>query len=92
MADFPTRRAFVRGLASCGGLAGVAMRPSTAAVAESGVPGYEAASWTGLLAPAATPRPVVEKLWDAANAAMQIPAVKDLLLRDGFGVIIRESG
>ena len=51
------------------------------------MPGYEAASWIGLLAPAATPRPIVDKLWDAATAAIQIPAVKDLLVRDGSEIV-----
>ena len=40
--------------------------PDVPTVAEAGVPGYEAASWIGLLAPAATPRPIVERLWEAS--------------------------
>ena len=62
--------------------------PDTPTVAEAGVPGYEAASWIGLLAPTATPRPIVERLWDAANTAMQEPAVKDILLRDGSDIVV----
>jgi tripartite-type tricarboxylate transporter receptor subunit TctC len=31
-------------------------------IAESGVPGYEAATWYGLLAPAGTPRAIVDRL------------------------------
>src|SRR5207344_450866 len=34
--------------------------PDLPTVAESGLPGYEALGWFGLLAPAATPRPIVE--------------------------------
>src|SRR5262249_59126012 len=39
--------------------------PDTPTVAEAGVPGYEAASWIGLLAPVATPSPFIDRLWDA---------------------------
>src|SRR5882724_1473644 len=62
--------------------------PDVPTVAESGVPGYEAASWIGLLAPVATPRPVIERLWDAAHTGMQEPAVKDILLRDGSEIVV----
>jgi tripartite-type tricarboxylate transporter receptor subunit TctC len=46
-------------------------------IAESGVPNYQVDSWTGLLAPAATPRPVVERL----NAEM-VKAARDASYRD----------
>jgi tripartite-type tricarboxylate transporter receptor subunit TctC len=62
--------------------------PDVPTVAEAGVPGYEAASWIGLLAPSGTPQPVVARLWDAVNVAMQDPAVRDLLLRDGSDVVV----
>ena len=51
------------------------------------MPGYEASSWIGFLAPAGTPAPVMTKLWDAVNAAMQEPAVREVLLRDGSDVV-----
>jgi len=44
--------------------------PDLPTVAESGLPGYEAVGWFGLLAPAATPRAVVEKLSTDANRAL----------------------
>ena len=44
--------------------------PDLPTVAESGLPGYEAVGWFGLLAPAATPRPVVDKLSADANRAL----------------------
>ena len=50
--------------------------PDTPTVAEAGVPGYEAASWIGLLAPAAMPRPLIDRLWEAWRGHA-IPAVKD---------------
>jgi tripartite-type tricarboxylate transporter receptor subunit TctC len=62
--------------------------PEVPTVAEAGVPGYEASSWIGLLAPAATPPPVIARLWDALNSSMQAPAVKDILLRDGSDIVV----
>jgi tripartite-type tricarboxylate transporter receptor subunit TctC len=51
-----------------------ARRPETLAdlptVAESGLPGYEALGWFGLLAPAATPKPIVEKLSAEASRVL----------------------
>jgi tripartite-type tricarboxylate transporter receptor subunit TctC len=38
------------------------LMPGIPTVAEAGVPGYEATIWLGIMAPAATPKPVVEKL------------------------------
>src|SRR5260221_10051978 len=49
--------------------------PDVPTVAESGVPGYEATSWIGLLAPAATPQPITERLWNAATSAIRLAAV-----------------
>jgi len=60
----------------------------TPTVAEAGVPGYEAASWIGLLAPATTPPPLVDRLWDALARAMDTSAVKDVLLRDGSEIVM----
>jgi tripartite-type tricarboxylate transporter receptor subunit TctC len=62
--------------------------PELPTVAEAGVPGYEASSWIGLLAPAGTPRPAIARLWEAVNVAMQDPSVRDLLLRDGSDVVV----
>lgn len=50
--------------------------PDLPTVAEAGVPGYEAVGWFGLLAPAKTPAPIVEKLSADANKALGESAVK----------------
>src|SRR6266581_3967668 len=50
--------------------------PDLPTVAESGLPGYEAVGWFGLLAPAATPKPVVDKLSADANRALADPDVR----------------
>jgi tripartite-type tricarboxylate transporter receptor subunit TctC len=51
----------LKGLATTG-KARSAVTPEVPTVAEAGVPGYEATIWLGLMAPAETPKPVVEKL------------------------------
>src|SRR5213594_4273015 len=44
--------------------------PDLPTVAESGLPGYEAVGWFGLLAPAATPKPLVRQLSADANRVL----------------------
>jgi tripartite-type tricarboxylate transporter receptor subunit TctC len=51
--------------------------PELPTVAEAGVPGYEAGTWSGVIGPAGMPRPVVEKLNAAINRAIQSPAFKE---------------
>ena len=44
------------------GRARSAVLPDVPTMAEAGVPGYEATIWLGIMAPAATPRPIIDKL------------------------------
>ena len=48
--------------------------PNLPTIAEAGVPGYVAATWTGIVAPAGVPRPVVDKLNAAVNKALKSDA------------------
>jgi len=57
--------------------------PDLPTVAESGVPGYEAASWYGVLAPAKTPRAIVMKLNSEVAHIAQLPEVRERLAADG---------
>jgi tripartite-type tricarboxylate transporter receptor subunit TctC len=57
--------------------------PEIPTIAESGVPGYEAVQWYGVLAPAATPRPIVQRLHDDIVRILQLPNVRELLVKDG---------
>ena len=59
--------------------------PDVPTVIESGVPGYEVASWNGIAAPAKTPRPVVDLLNKEINAVLALPEVKQRF--DELGVI-----
>jgi tripartite-type tricarboxylate transporter receptor subunit TctC len=47
--------------------------PDLPTVAEAGVPGYEAGTWSGVIAPAGVPRPIVDKLNAAINGALRSP-------------------
>jgi tripartite-type tricarboxylate transporter receptor subunit TctC len=62
--------------------------PDVPTVAEAGVAGYEATSWIGLLAPAATATTAINKLWESVSAAMRDPEVRDVLLRDGSDIVV----
>ena len=46
-------------------------------MAEAGVPGYEAPTWSGVIAPAGVPRPIVDKLNAAINRAIESQAFRD---------------
>lgn len=50
--------------------------PELPTIAEGGVPGYEAAGWLGMFAPAKTPAPIVAALANAINAALAKPDVQ----------------
>lgn len=58
--------------------------PDVPTVAESGLPGFEAMSWSGLSAPKGTPKDVLDKLEAAAVKAIQSPGIKDKLEAQGF--------
>jgi tripartite-type tricarboxylate transporter receptor subunit TctC len=47
--------------------------PELPTIAEAGVPGYEAASWSGVIGPSGLPRPVLDKLNAAINRAIASP-------------------
>jgi tripartite-type tricarboxylate transporter receptor subunit TctC len=51
--------------------------PDVPTIAESGVPGYEASTWYGLLAPAGTPKDIVATLSAAAVRALTSPDLKE---------------
>jgi tripartite-type tricarboxylate transporter receptor subunit TctC len=57
--------------------------PDVPTMAEAGLPGVETSLWFGLLAPAGTPRPVVDKLAAATRRAMQTPAAIETLRKQG---------
>ncbi len=70
------RSGTVRALAVSGDHRSAAF-PDLPTIAEAGVPGYSAPTWSGVIAPAGLPRPIVDKLNAAINKAIQSPAFKD---------------
>jgi tripartite-type tricarboxylate transporter receptor subunit TctC len=61
--------------------------PDLPTVAESGLPGYEAALRYGLVAPAGTPRPIIERLNKELRVALAAPDVRERLATDGAEVL-----
>ena len=66
--------------------------PDTPTVAESGFPGFQALSWSGLSALKGTPQPVVDKLEAALKKIMGSPEIKQRLESVGFVVPPAGSG
>jgi len=60
--------------------------PDVPTVAEQGVPGYDVRSWAGLMAPAGTPKPVIDKLNAETLKAIQLAHVKTRLEEMGGDV------
>jgi len=58
--------------------------PDLPTIAEAGLPGFEASVWFGLMAPAGTPRPVIDRLAAAANAALKSDEAAARLRASGF--------
>ena len=63
-----------------------AVLPDVPTVAESGLPGFEASSWFGLLAPAGTPQPVIAKVNAEIAKWLATPEAKEKLLAQGANV------
>jgi len=57
--------------------------PEVPTMIETGVPGYEVTAWSGVIAPAGLPRPVLERLNAAVNAAINEPATRERLAEMG---------
>ncbi len=61
--------------------------PDTPTVSESGLPGYEAMPWLGLVAPAGTPAQIVNKLYAELHEVLQEPAVQERFRSLGLDII-----
>jgi tripartite-type tricarboxylate transporter receptor subunit TctC len=62
--------------------------PQVPTIEEAGLKGYELTPWHGLLAPAGTPRPVIDKVHADVVKALQEPAVRKKLVGAGIDNII----
>jgi tripartite-type tricarboxylate transporter receptor subunit TctC len=61
--------------------------PELPTLAESGFPGYEAVPWFGLMAPAGTPQPIIDRLHVEAVKALAVPEVRKSLEIQGLEVV-----
>ena len=60
--------------------------PELPTIAESGLPGYDASTWGGILAPAGTPKEAVAKLNASINAALKMEDVRSRLTGAGIEI------
>ena len=72
----------VRALATTGKTRSTVL-PNVPTVIEAGIPGYEATIWLGLMAPAGTPKPIIDKINAAVNAAVKRPDIVKLWTAQG---------
>jgi len=66
----------VRGLAVSGATRTATM-PELPTIAEAGVPGYEATTWTGIVAPAGVPKEIIARLNAEINKVVATPSLKE---------------
>ena len=57
--------------------------PELPTIAESGLPGFDVSTWFGVMAPAATPKPIIGKLHDEIVRILFLPEVKERLAAMG---------
>lgn len=70
-------------LIATGGPKRMEAMPELPTIAESGLPGFEAMTWYGYMAPAKTPRAIVDKLQKEIAAIVQIPEVRQTFVSQG---------
>ncbi|WP_068018498.1 tripartite tricarboxylate transporter substrate binding protein [Rhodoplanes sp. Z2-YC6860] len=59
------------------------LMPDTPTIAEMGLPGYEGILWNAIMAPAGTPKPIIDRLAAASAKAARAPEIAERLQRDG---------
>src|SRR6266699_1115345 len=77
-----SRAGKVRAIATSGATRSAIM-PDVPTVSEAGVPGYESVIWLGLMAPAATPKPIIERLNSEIQRIASLPDVKEAWAKQG---------
>ena len=55
------------------------------------MPGYAANTWWGIMAPAGTPQPIVEKLYKNIPLALQSPEMQQAFAREGAACVTMSS-
>jgi tripartite-type tricarboxylate transporter receptor subunit TctC len=62
--------------------------PDVPTIAEAGLPGYEATIWLGIMAPAGTPKPIVDKFNAEINKVLSLPELKTQWAQQGAQPLI----
>jgi tripartite-type tricarboxylate transporter receptor subunit TctC len=62
----------------------ITLLPDVPTVDESGVPGYEVSGWFGILAPAKTPKPLLDRLTGEVRKAVADPRFRDRMTAQGL--------
>jgi tripartite-type tricarboxylate transporter receptor subunit TctC len=65
--------------------------PNVPTMAEQGFPGIGTNAWQGLFAPAATPKPIVDKLYAAVVVVLSRPEMKEMLAQQLMAVAVSAS-
>jgi tripartite-type tricarboxylate transporter receptor subunit TctC len=65
--------------------------PDVPTIAEAGVPGYEANNWWGVMAPAGTPQPIVDRLYRDIQEVLKSPELKAAFDREGASAVTMTS-
>lgn len=63
--------------------------PEVPTISESGMPGYVVSFWWGYMAPAKTPRPIVERLHGEIAAVSKLPEVRHVVVSQGWEAVAR---
>jgi tripartite-type tricarboxylate transporter receptor subunit TctC len=61
--------------------------PDVPPIAEAGVPNFDAASWQMIVAPAKTPRPVIDKLHADIKSVLAMPDIQEGITKSGMGLM-----
>jgi tripartite-type tricarboxylate transporter receptor subunit TctC len=67
------------------------LMPNVPTMDESGVPGYQIASWFGVLAPARTPKSIVDRLSSELNKAVHDPRFSERMKAQGMDILGNSS-
>jgi len=70
-----------------GGSKRSAVLPDVPTIAEAGVPDYTATNWWGIVAPAGTPKPVLDKLYEKIQLALKAPSLQEAFAREGASAV-----
>jgi tripartite-type tricarboxylate transporter receptor subunit TctC len=62
----------------------LAAAPEIPTIAEAGVPGFEAVAWLMMVAPASTPKPIVDKLHTELNSIMALTEIQQKIMEMGL--------